>query len=209
MFLIGQITMIGMALLVYKAFVPPETVPYRLSILPPEAQPLFIPGEFVIWLDLTSRLTQGCIIIVILSSACMEILSGILIYQILRTLKSKTTKFSATTLRIHRQFTLLLAAEFITPLVLVTAPLSIHLVRVLVFNEFPPRVVTQIILIFIGFYGLANGFSTIFFITPYRIHFLKAFVFPLLNLILELLKITSTSSNQVVWATTSVPRRTE
>jgi hypothetical protein len=206
---LGQLIMIILTFLIYNTFVPPETVPYRLSVQPPDIQAFLVPGEFIIWMDLASKITRGYVMTVVLLFALMEVLSGVLIYQILKTLDIKNTKFSATTLRLHKQLTILLLAEFITPLVLVTAPLSVHLVRVLVFNEFSARVVTQIILIFIGFYGLTNALCTIFFITPYRIHFLKAFVFPLLNLILKFLKISPVSSNQVVWATTSVPRRTE
>jgi hypothetical protein len=177
-----------------------------MSILSPEIQAYLIPGEFIIWIDYTSKVIRGYIITVVFLFVLIELLSAILIYRILLTLKDKrkNTKFSASTLRIHRQLTALLGVELITPLLLVTIPLCIHLFRVVFLNEFSPRIFTQFIMICMGFYSLADGLSTIFFISPYKNHALKMFVFSWLNPAIKFLKITSVSSNQEHWATRSM-----
>jgi hypothetical protein len=197
LFLIGQTIMIGIACSIYSAFVSPENVPYHISIQPPEIQAYLIPGEFILWFDLTSTKARIYITIVVFLLVLLETLSAFLIYRILSILKdkSKNTKFSASTLKLNRQLTILLGVEFVTPLILVTIPLSINLVRVLIFNEFLSKGFAQIMFISIGFYGLANALFTIFFISPYRAHFLQTF-FPWLNPVVSSSPIVRVSTTQ-------------
>jgi hypothetical protein len=181
-FTIGQAIMFLLAFLTSKTFVSPETVQHRLSLQPPEIQEFIMPGEFIVWMDLTSDFTKYFLYSLLFLFAFIEILSLILIYLTLSTLKANNKKLSKNTLKLHKQLTLLLAFEFISPLLLIIVPLSTQIFGAII-NEFSSREITRFLFILIGMYGLTNPILTILFIGFYRTHFVDTFIFPLLKII--------------------------
>jgi hypothetical protein len=155
---------------------------YRLSIQPAEIQEYIISDEFIVWTDLTSDFTRLYLKGLLCLFVLIEMLSVTLIYLTLSSLRNKTTKLSQTNFRLIRQLNLLLACEFITPLILVIAPMSIHMLRAMG-NEFPRKEITQVGLIWIGLYGVVNALLTIFFVGPYRIYFVNTFIFPIFKIL--------------------------
>lgn len=154
-----------------------------------------------------SPLTRYYMFTILALFLASEVFCVILIYLILSVLRQKTSKFSKATIKLHFQFTFLLAFQLMTPLLLVMVPVSICLIKAMQ-NEFNPREATQLGLLIIGFYGLVNSLYTILFVTPYRQHFLHNVIYPWLKPLLFKLHLSYLlPRRKESWTTTKQPRR--
>lgn len=70
-----------------------------------------MPGEFVIWTDLNSKMLRGCMSVILFSFVVSETVSIFLVYSILSTLRKNSSTFSKNTYKLNRQLTLLLAFQ--------------------------------------------------------------------------------------------------
>jgi hypothetical protein len=103
----------------------------------------------------------------------LEIVSVVLLYLILTTLRKKSSSFSAKTYRLHRQFTLLLISQLLCPIIFIGLPIAAGIITILG-HVLPTKLAGEIGLITILVYGLSNSLLTITFIAPYQKHFLDS-----------------------------------
>jgi hypothetical protein len=84
----------------------------------------------------------------------------------------------------HRQFILLLASQILSPICYVAIPFFAGTVAAVTSLK-PNKLVIQLALLAIIFYGSSNSLLTIVFIGPFRKHFLNVIVFPWLKPLLR------------------------
>jgi hypothetical protein len=122
-----------------------------------------------------------------------EIFSFCLFYLIFNTLKQNSHIYSANTYSMHIQFTLMLAAQLLSPFVYVFLPVAIGIIYIICGMR-PSEISIQIGLIGIIGYGLSNSLITVGFVSVYRTHFLNVFIFSWLK---RLRKIFSSHNVQI------------
>lgn len=105
-----------------------------------------------------------------------EVFSILMVFIILRTLRQKASKFSKYTLKLHFQFTLLLALQLAVPFLIVILPVSVRLIKTFM-GDVPPKFAIQLGYILISCYGLINSLLTLIFIGPFRDHFKQCLMF--------------------------------
>jgi hypothetical protein len=112
------------------------------------------------------------LITLILIFIVVECICFTLLYAILRNLKKNINSFSENTLRLQRQLTLLLFAQFLSPLLYIFVPVFICIFVILNdlgLSEFS----VQVGMLEIECYAFMNSLLTIQFISPYRKHFIS------------------------------------
>lgn len=114
----------------------------------------------------------------------LEIFMLFVIYLILKILRRNIHAYTAQTLKLHRQFSLLLGAQFLSPLIYVFAPVVAAVIAMLVGVK-PNKLVVQISIFGIIFYGCTNSILSVGFVTPFRKHFLYVISFSWLKSLLK------------------------
>lgn len=93
-------------------------------------------------------------------------------YLILKTLGKNVHSYSEDILELHRKFSLLLGAQFLSSFVYLFIPVFAAITANVIFNR-SNKLVVQIFLFGIIFYGFTNSLLSIIFISSYRKHFIK------------------------------------
>ncbi|KAI1706542.1 serpentine type 7TM GPCR chemoreceptor str domain-containing protein [Ditylenchus destructor] len=96
-----------------------------------------------------------------------EVISFAIAWSILYTLRQNSQYFSVKTYKMHRQLTLLLIGQLLTPIMCIVLPMSILLVSVL-FNFRIAGWNNDVIMLTQALYASVNSLMTILFVTPYR-----------------------------------------
>lgn len=135
-----------------------------------------------------------------------ESLSFFILHIILKILKRNIQSYSAQTLKLHRQFSLLLGAQFLSPFIYLFIPVIGAIIGMLR-KEQLNKLAVEMFIFGVIFYGYSNSVITVVFVTPFRRHFLDVFIFSWLRPLLEIVRfqnyITPTAVNSApTWVVT-------
>jgi hypothetical protein len=128
--------------------------------------------------DLTNRISKPGIFIAALGLTLSEIYCVSVAFIVLFMLKRNSAKFSKQTYRLQLQFTILLLAQFITPLFLIVVPAVYYLTFVIILGGKSKREITQLSFTCLTIYGATNALMTIIFVGAYRQYTYKKFIVP-------------------------------
>lgn len=148
------------------------------------------PGEFVLLPMVSTSFPRYFMFITLTFFLFSETFSIYIIYSILSTLRQNTGTFSRNTYRLHRQLTMLLAAQLTIPVVLIVIPISLRWGLFLTTgNEF--SLFNNVRMTMVSLFGSANCLFTIVFISPYRIHTYNCIIYPIVYPITKVLRLKS------------------
>jgi hypothetical protein len=119
----------------------------------------------------------------------LEIISVVLLYLIITSLRKKSASFTSNTYRLHIQFSVLLISQLLCPLIFIGLSLTLCIIYMFV-QISSTRLAGEIGLIGLLLYGLSNSLITIAFVTPYRKH--------LLNSLSKIFRLNTTNSSTQV-----------
>jgi hypothetical protein len=136
---------------------------------------------------------MGLVLIIFVISEC---LCFILLFLIVKALRRNLHTFSKHTYRMHVQFTCCLASQILSPLLYIFVPVCAGIITAL--NSLKPtKLLVDISLLCIIFYGLSNSLLTIVFVSPYRKYFLNVLIFPWLKPVLRVIGCKNSTSTRV------------
>jgi hypothetical protein len=137
--------------------------------------------------DLHKPLTKPALIALIVCVALSEIYCVIVAFVVLFILIRKSVHFSKETYRLHLQFSSLLAAQFVTPLLFIIVPVIYYLIFVIILGGQSKREITQLTFACLTVYGATNSLLTISFVGVYRKYTYNKFIEPVWRRIKKIL----------------------
>lgn len=158
----------------------------------------------IVYFSFRSRKMMIFALYVFVSFSLGEIFAFTLVYLILRSLKKKSHLYSKKTYKMHLNFVLLLVCQLLSPICYLFLPFAAATLGALTSYR-PGKIAIEFGLLGIVAYGMSSSLLTIFFVTPFRIHFLNTMIFPWLRPLLRSLGfknvLQSTSKVTVVQVT--------
>lgn len=163
--ILTQFIAIGLGVIYYLLLVHPRDVFDYVGVLRSHGKtiPDFRPDEVIIIIKIEIPLFRAFTSVFLTLFALSEIFCILLLIMTFSKLRENVSKFSKNTYRLHIQFTVLLGAQFLTPLVLIFGPIALFTVEMVTDVTFI-ELVTQIGLIGLLVYGLTNQLLTIVFV---------------------------------------------
>ncbi|CAD5220361.1 unnamed protein product [Bursaphelenchus xylophilus] len=96
-----------------------------------------------------------------------EVVSIVIIFVVLRQLEEKKSSFSKETYRLHKQLTVALGVQLLTPFLHIVAPFTLFLIFNYPYGTMSYATGTLFIM-YIELYGTSNSVITLYMVKPYR-----------------------------------------
>ncbi|CAD5220343.1 unnamed protein product [Bursaphelenchus xylophilus] len=155
---------------IVKLQVPQSLIPDRIkktAVSFPLAEIPVTKDQVFMYCDVSGDLSMVTLSFVLFGFFTAEFVSIGFVTFILKELQSKKDKFSKRTYQLHRQLTIALGAQLLTPILFILLPF-LAILFILYINAYSSKLPGRIIIICFELYGFANSAITIYFIKPYR-----------------------------------------
>ncbi|CAD5220339.1 unnamed protein product [Bursaphelenchus xylophilus] len=159
------------ASLLKQFLIPQELILGKMALVQPYINQKLpnISGKVVVYFDYDNTfaaITGGAVFFGFFAA---EFISFGCVFMILHELEAKKESFSSITYKLHRQLTIALGAQLLTPFIFIIFPVTLGILAT--YNYWSVNEsYSQFFVISIDFYGAANSLITLYFVKPYRVY---------------------------------------
>ncbi|CAD5220341.1 unnamed protein product [Bursaphelenchus xylophilus] len=123
-------------------------------------------GTVILYVDYRSEYGLAAGVFITVGFFIAEVVSLGFVFVLLRMLEAKKESFSKITYKLHRQLTIALGVQLLTPFLFIVLPVSYGVIQI--FRWKLSLDAGRMIINFIELYGCSNSLVTLYFIKPYR-----------------------------------------